>query len=249
MILHVYHCSQVHITDRAKHHGRGYSDRPRQLRPITRYPDLPNLADIHFDLVLGESLSDLVNLIEQFRSIHIPTSATDKEALDAPIRLVVDWRKLARKMHINQDRLKALMNEAVNLGLLKNLTIEYDFERWMSVSRDKGCLLVMAFVEMSDYTRGGEIPEMACAEILKIRDGLINSGYDVIRHAYIVPNAHLGDRDNLGDDMNKNIAILETVRDKLSVRGLAVQLNSFGYAKTLRLVINAHKLGYVYRRI
>lgn len=249
MILHIYHCSQVHITDRAKSHGRGYSDRPKQLRPIARYPEQSNIADIHFDLSLDETLSDLVNLIGQFQSIHIPTPATAKKSVDTPVHIKVDWPKLARKIGVSMDRLTALMNEAINLGLLKGLTIEYDFERWMRVSHEKGCLLVMAFVEKSDYTRIMEVTEGTCTEVLTIRDQLTKSGYDVIKQAYIVPNAHLGDGDKAGSDMTRNVAILESIKNKLADRGLLTQLNSFGYAKTLRLVINAHKLGYVYRRV
>jgi hypothetical protein len=246
---YIYHCSQVHITDRAKSHGRGYSDRPKQLRPITRYPEQSNKADIHFDLRLDETLSDLVSLIGHFQSINIPTPATAKKAVDTPIQIKVDWSKLARKLGVSMDRLTALMNEAKNLGLLKGLTIECDFERWMRVSREKGCLLVMAFVEESDYTRTMEVTEGTCDEVLTIRDKLTKSGYDVIKQAYIVPNAQLGDGDKAGSDMTRNMAILESVKNRLADRGLSVQINSFGYAKTLRLVINAHKLGYVFRRV
>ncbi|MCK4245509.1 MAG: hypothetical protein KAX20_07795 [Candidatus Omnitrophica bacterium] len=166
-----------------------------------------------------------------------------------PVHIVVDWPKLAKEINVDMPRLRALMNEAMHLGLLKSLTIERDFERWMTVSREKGCLLVMAFVETSDYTRIMEVTEGTCAEVLKIRDRLIKSGYDVIKQAYIVPNAHLGDGDKAGSDIDKNMTILESIRNKLADRGVLVQLNSFGYAKTLHLVINAHKLGYVYRRV
>lgn len=235
MILHIYHCDLADITDIRK--AKGKSNRPMG---IINYPDKRGKADFEFKPSTdGFQDSNLGEMLKEFQSIDILNLG------DSPIE--IKWEAFAKKLAMSEAELRKLMARAYEMGLLRHLTINYNFEKWLMHSNVKGCLVVMACIEKEDYEKG-ELVDTFCNEVIAIHNGVIGKD-NVLDTIVIVPNTHLVEPARLGQDWGKNIKLLEKLRQGLVANGFKAKLASFGYTKIMHLVIHGHKLGYVYRSI
>jgi hypothetical protein len=243
LILHVYHCALAILRDYRTSGGR---NRPTGTG---KWPPRPNQADIRF-LPPTNGFDDrgLGQLLELFQRIDL-----DDPELDSPIW--INWAYLERKLGLARPEVDALIAKARALGLMERLTIDYDHERWMKHSRDKGCLVVMTGVEESDLARPiDEITAAYCATVDELVQeppprGLVGPG-QYLRNVYVVPNGHLNPRSGPGlEEWKEALALLQALPAGLGERGYDVTLNSYGYEKLIQLAINAHKRGYCLRVI
>lgn len=235
MILHIYHCSLAVISDKKKSKGR--ANRPAG---IIQYPAKRGQANIDSKPSTdGFADSDIRKILTEFESMDI------FKLEGSPIE--IKWDALAKKLGMDNAKLRKLLAQVYNMGLLRRLTIDYNYEKWMKHSNVKGCLVVMTCIENKDYEREGLV-DAFFDEVVTIRQNIISKD-QILDTVIIVPNTHLTEPGRLGQRWDKNVELLERLKQKFIGKGFTVQLASFGYAKTLHLVIHGHKLGYVYRSI
>jgi hypothetical protein len=210
-----------------------------------KWPLKAGEADINYlPPTSGFDPPDLGELLDLFQEIDL-----DRPESESPI--LVNWEYLERKLGLSREAVDALWHLAAQRGLMKSLTIDYDHERWLRHSRDKGCLVVMSCVEATDLDREvGEIAECYCNVVDKLvkvppPHGLLNKEHS-LSHVYVVPNGHL-DRAGSGIGWKSALEVLKALPPALEQRGYDAMLNSYGYEKLIKLAINAHKLGYVLR--
>lgn len=234
MIFHLYHCNLATFRD--------YKAAPGRNRPdgTGRFPDKPNLADLDYqpptdqfgDTVLGQ-------LLDMFQSIDLSNQA------HSPVKF--NWSYLEDRLGLRRKEVRDLLRKASRLGLLRQLTIDYDHESWLGHSKEKGCFVVMTCVEESDLDRSvSECANAYCDAIDDIRGAVLNDDQD-LKYVFVVPNGHLAPRAGDGLPWEKALAVLRALPDELNKRGYHASLNSYGYTKLINLSINAHKIGYVLR--
>ena len=211
-----------------------------------KWPEKAGEADIQF-LPPTEAFKDpdLGKLLSIFQEINL-----DESEWETPV--LVNWKYLERSLRLPRQKVEALMHEARKLGLMRQLTIDYDHERWLRHSRVKGCLVIMTCVEQTDLERDiDEIATKYCDTVdrltkEKVPRGLLSDGQE-LRRVFVVPNGHLDARSGPGLDWKEALSVLQELPPALTKRGYDVTLNSYGYEKLIRLAINAHKLGYTLR--
>jgi len=234
VIFHLYHCSLASLRD--------YRSAPGRNRPngTGRFPEKPGEADIDYlpptggfgDRLLGQ-------LLELFQSIDISNQA------ESPIK--VNWSFLEDQLGIRRKEVRELLRTADRLGLMRQLTIDYEPEAWLGHSEDKGCFVVMTCVEESDLDRSlKDCANAYCDEIDAIRASVLSED-QVLDDVFVVPNGHLAPRAGDGLPWKETLKVLQALPLELEQRGYNALLNSYGYTKLIRLTINAHKIGYVLR--
>jgi hypothetical protein len=233
MVLHIYHCNRLTARDKRRSVGR---NRPGS---ITRYPSRPGGADIDYpppvDGFANEQLATLLSLF-QFAPL-----GTD----ESPV--TINWPYLEQRLGKTQSEIASLIEEASRLRLLRGVTIAYDHERWMEESSDKGCLLVMACIELIDLDRTeAELYDAFCRAVIAIRDGIVGE-QDTLDTVFVMPNVHLGPRLVLATDSEAVVGLIQGATRALEQHGFRAHMNSFGYSKMLDFSINAHPMGYVLR--
>ena len=234
MIVHLYHCSLAVISD--------YLGAPGRNRPAGtgRSPAWPRRSDIRY-LPPTTDFGDtsLEHALRLFQAIDL----ADLE--NSPVRL--NWKYLERELGLSRTEIRGVLRRADARGLLSRLTIDYDYERWLRHSRDKGCVVAMTCVEEADLVRDGtERARAFCRAVTEMVDSIINSK-QVLRHVFVVPNGHLAPRSGAGLPWEEALAVLETLPPALEREGFDAKLNSYGYTKIMSLAIHAHKLGYLLR--
>jgi hypothetical protein len=233
MILHVYHCNRLVARDKRQAVGR---NRPGS---IVRHPPRPGGADLSF-VPRPEALGDpaLSALLEEFEEVELL-------AEDSPVK--PDWNHLEDRLAMPREEIEEVIRMAAKRGLFRSLAPIVDHERWMALSSEKGCLLVMSCVEASDLEREhGDLVDAFCDAVRSIRDGIVGDGDD-LQKVFVMPNVHLAPRLELATDSVATVEILERATSALGELGFEAALGSFGYSKMLELTINAHPLGYVLR--
>jgi hypothetical protein len=162
---------------------------------------------------------------------------------DSPIRM--NWKYIEEKLGCERAEVYRLLQEADRLGLLRELTIRYDHEKWLQNSQVKGCLVVMACVERRDFARTPEEGAQAVCDVVEeVRKGIAPS--HPLRKIFVIPNGHLAPRAR-PLPWRRALEMLEAVPREFESRGYEASLGSYGYPKLIQLAINAHKLGYVGR--
>ncbi|GAG76447.1 unnamed protein product [marine sediment metagenome] len=243
MKMHIYHCASVKFKDVMP---KGQKRKPSDL---IRWPNELGKVDIVFrplqnDLKKENSTKDLIRLFE-----HIDLMDT----ANSPIRLRRTW--ISEKLGVDKSKLSIMLSKLYDMRLLKNLTIEYDYRKWLQHSRTKGCLVVMIGIENPDYERS-RLATLAFNEIKRAYFNLLHSGEKRpklnpnnirIKHIYIIPNAHISS--DIGLDHKQNLKFLNDIASKLNKYGLPTTLNSYGYPKEIELVIMGHQQEYVLRCI
>jgi DNA-binding Lrp family transcriptional regulator len=234
MILHVYHCNMAVIHD--------YKSAPGKNRPpgTGRYPQRPGGANVDYLPPTQSFGSDsLGKLLQCFQDIKIG------ELAESPFRM--NWQYLEESLGLSRQEIRDKLREAERMGLLRSLTINYDHEKWMQYSREKGCLVAMTCVEESDLRRdANECVEAYCDAIDAIKGAVIGKKQS-LKYIYVVPNGHLAARSGTGLPWEEVLEVLQRLPPALNKRGYKAKLNSYGYTKVINLAINAHKLGYVLR--
>lgn len=242
MILHLYHCTLAELRDYKQSGGRN--------RPLGtgKWPPNAGSADLtYLPPTTGFTDPDLGQFLSLFQAIDL-----DEPDWISPV--MINWDYLEESLGLSRERLNELLHRAKKLGLLRRLTIDYDHERWLRHSREKGCLVIMTCVEESDLRRA--IPELASAYCEVIDDlvkakppqGLLAEGQE-IRTVFVVPNGHLNPRSGPGIAWESALPVLRALPDALHEAGYDASLSSYGYEKLIRLAINAHKRGYTLRVI
>jgi hypothetical protein len=254
MILQIYHCNLVLIQDkRGAGSSKGKSKQVESMKPyisklgendFSFYPSTEDFISVSHAMSSNrkitsiESEDDMGRLIEKFRNIDLASEDF----------INIDWEKLAVNLNISLDRVLKLRDRAYSRGLLRNLTIEYDLQKWLHHSRNKGVIVVMTCIEACDYDNP-EIGSSFVEELTFLRDNMINTNHgDFLNIVIIVPNVHLAEESNLGCDHEKNLDILTECRDNLQEVGYCASINSYGRAKTLILGIVGHQAGGFIRR-
>jgi hypothetical protein len=162
------------------------------------------------------------------------------------IRMEYLVEKTGAKDEAEANRILRRLNA---MGLLRGLTIDYDHSKWMKHSRIKGCLVVNVCIVKSDYAKKG-LEKKVASVILDLRKKILR-GFKkgILKHIFIIPNAHLAPSNELGGNPEKEISILKAIKEELIGQGFDVVLNSYGYAKDIVEAINAYKGGYVFRNL
>lgn len=237
MIVHIYHCTAASLRDYRSSGGR---NRPTGTG---KWPSRPGEADVSFPPpTAGFADPDLGRLLELFLAV-------DLDAPESESPLWVNWDYLQSRLGLASDRIKELMYEARELGLLRRVTVDVDHERWLRHSKIKGCLVVMTCVEESDLRRPkGEVARAYCATIDDlVRSppplGLLGEG-DELTDVFVVPNGHLAARAGRGLEWEPALRVLQSLPPALAEHGYRAHLSSYGYEKLIALTINAHKRGY-----
>jgi len=235
MKLHIYHCSLASISDRK--YSKGRSNRPAR---ILRNPAKAGEQNVDFEPALdGFGNRKIKEFLKEFQSVDI------FHLSNSPIQ--IEWDYVQKKLKMSKDEFEQLRRELYQKGIFRGLTIDYNYDKWMRHSKNKGCLVVMSCVEKHDYENDC-LAERFCEEVLKIRNSIISEN-QILDTVVIVPNAHFTEPEQLGQQWDKNIEILETCRSVLREKVMKVKLTSFGYGKNFHLFIHGHKLGYVFRSI
>jgi DNA-binding Lrp family transcriptional regulator len=234
MILHVYHCNLAVIRD--------YKSAPGKNRPTGtgRFPPRPGGADVEYlpptRTLASESLGQLLRLFQDVKLGNL---------VESPFRM--NWQYLEESLGLSRQEIRDKLREVEQLGLLRSLTINYDHDRWMKHSREKGCLVAMTCVEESDLRRDGKECVTAYCDAIDTIKGAIVGKKQSLRHIFVVPNGHLAARSGSGLPWADVLEVLQRLPPELNQRGYKAKLNSYGYTKVISLAINAHKLGYVLR--
>jgi hypothetical protein len=237
MIVHIYHCASASLRDYKSSGGR---NRPSGTG---KWPPKAGEADVEFSPpTQGFSTPGIGRLLELFKDIEL-------DAPESTSPVWVNWDYLQHQLGVSRERANALMHEARELGLLRQLTIDVDPERWLRHSRIKGCLVVMTCVEEGDLRRSrDDVAAKFCDTIDDLVKagpprGLLGEG-DELRDVLVVPNGHLAARAGAGLNWERALEVLQALPPALEARGYRVHLGSYGYEKLIKLAINAHKRGY-----
>ncbi len=232
MILHIYHCNLAIISDYKVSQGR---NRPSGTG---RFPEAAGEADVQFTPLTNTfGDRDLGELLRMFQSIDL----ADLSA--SPVRM--NWKYIEDRLGCERSEIYGLLQKADRLGLLRSLTIEYDHEKWMQSSSEKGCLVVMACVERRDLARElSECASAVCEAVNAVKRDVAPK--QVMRQVFVIPNGHLAPRAK-PLPWKRALEILQAVPPALKAQGYEATLGSYGYPKLIQLAINAHKLGYVGR--
>lgn len=132
---------------------------------------------------------------------------------------------------------------AHRMGVIEGLTLAYNHGRWMRASREKGCHVVMVFIEEADYTGEiGDVTTEAARPIGTIVEDVTGPDRrNGIRRIFLVANVHIGGRSRPGHDRDRNLEFFETTTAYCLVKkGYTVQVNSYGYTKSVQLAIHGH---------
>jgi hypothetical protein len=209
---------------------------------MRRFPEEPGQADIEYRPPTdGFEEPWLASVLRLF-------AAADLISEESPV--TVRWDFVERQLGRTRGEIEDTLELAKRRGLLPGMTIDYDHERWMHQSANKGCLVALTCIEKADLTRDrSEVVGCFVATIEEIRGAITNGGSKRLERTVIMPNAHLNPRGEPVTDRDGCVLLLEELRDGLAESGIQVELNSYGYSKMMAFAINAHPLGYVLRVI
>lgn len=246
MNLRIYHCNLVIIKDKKKSKSRFITPPKKSKKKpyMLYYPENPGECDIVFRPSIEGLKEDEYSkgLLREFENINILNLL---ETENSPIK--INFEYLCKKLGLNEKEVKKLFRKNHEMRLLPGLTINYDHAQWLKHSIEKGCLLVTICIEKYDYEKEDILPNAVYKEIKEIRDHIVGKG--VLNKVFLMPDAHLTEKENLGKRWLKNIDMMGKIAEKLKENGFEVQLNSFGYTKDLKLAIDGHHLGYVFRHL
>jgi DNA-binding Lrp family transcriptional regulator len=237
VIVHLYHCNRAVIVDKPGSVGR---NRPANLR---RFPPRPGLADFVYEAPTDgfepPALGDFLALLK----------SVDPRADNAVLK--VDWGEASSQLGISETAARKLLDEVYARHLIRGLTVDVDHNRWMKVSDNKGCLVVMACVEATDRAR--DVDEITGGLTRVVEDCVVRITNDSqwIDAACLVPNVHLAPREPAPDDGGEHaLSTLLSTRAALeSYFDFDIHLASFGYSKIIDLAINAHPVGFQIRAV
>src|ERR1700722_10032021 len=220
VILHIYRCNLAIISDYKVSQGR---NRPNGTG---RFPAVAGEADVQFMPVTdGFGDHDLGELLRMFQSVDL----ADLSA--SPVRM--NWKYIEARLGCERSEIYRLLQEADKMGLLRSLTIEYDHEKWMQNSSEKGCLVVMACVERRDLARElDECAEAVCEAVEAVKRDV--APRHVMRQVFVIPNGHLAPSAK-PLPWKRALEVLQAVPPALAARGFDASLGAYGYPKLIQL--------------
>lgn len=255
MILQIYHCNLVIIKDkRGSKSSKARSTRPTGIeRAITEVSE----SDIHFlpptehfitvkgHDYSGQPIIQREELLGRFLAEFQEVQVFDQLGNEF---IRIEWEALAKKLGVSMEELERVKRVAKERGLLFSLGINYNLQKWLQHSVCKGAFVVMTCIEDLDYSNINLANQFAL-EIAELRDAMINPKHgDFFNTVFVVPNVHIADTERVGQRHNENRQILEACCEKLRKLHFHVQLNSYGWAKTIFLGIVGHQAGGFVRR-